>query len=85
LSFEVKSMTEIITNIGDLREFLEKQESLGVKNLEIDISADVLEKSPEIANKYGYSIIDGEDLPSGYFKLTLEYRGIIKSNSKIIN
>jgi hypothetical protein len=44
-----------------------------------------LEKSPEIANKYGYSIIDGEDLPSGYFKLTLEYRGIIKSNSKIIN
>ena len=31
-------MTEIITNTGDLREFLEKQESLGVKNLEIDIS-----------------------------------------------
>jgi hypothetical protein len=52
---------------------------------ESPISADVLEKSPEIANKYGYSIIDGEDLTSGYFELTLEYRGIIKSNSKIIN
>ncbi|BDC18429.1 hypothetical protein [Acidianus sp. HS-5] len=74
-------MTEIITNIGDLRDFLEEQENLGVKNLEIVISENVLERSPEIANKYGYSIIDGEDLPNGYFKLTLEYRGVGKSNS----
>lgn len=73
-------MTEVITNVGDFRSFLERQESLGVKNLEVVVSEEVLEKSPEIANKYGYSIIDSEDLPNGYFKLTLEYRGIGKSN-----
>ncbi|ARM74920.1 hypothetical protein [Acidianus manzaensis] len=65
-------MVNILENKGDLRNFI--QENLGKEKIEVIISSSVLESSPEIVGKYGYSIIDGEDLPNGYFKLTLEYR-----------
>ncbi|AWR96439.1 hypothetical protein DFR86_01995 [Acidianus sulfidivorans JP7] len=65
-------MVNIVENEGDFKNFI--QENLGKERIEVIVSSSVLEASPEIANKYSYSIIDGEDLPNGYFKLTLEYR-----------
>ncbi len=67
-------MSEILDNEGDLRTFLESQEKLRTQKLEIVIPEKLLENSPYISKKYGYSIIDGEDLPNGYIKLTLVYR-----------
>jgi hypothetical protein len=68
-------MSEILDNEGDLSTFLEAQEKLRAQKIEIVIPEKLLEDSPYISKKYGYSIIDGEDLPNGYIKLTLVYRG----------
>lgn len=65
-------MVNVIENDASLKSFI--QENLGKATLEVIITENVLEKAPEIVNKYGYSIVDGEDLPNGYFKLTLVKR-----------
>ncbi|NON62252.1 hypothetical protein [Acidianus sp. RZ1] len=68
-------MVEVLSNEGELKGFLQKMEDSGVKRVEIVISEETLEKSPAIAGKYGYAVVDGEDLPGGLYKLTLELRG----------
>ncbi len=67
-------MSELIQSEEELRSYLQAKEALGAEKVEIVVTESVLEASPEIARKYNYSIVDGEDLPNGYVKLYLVYR-----------
>ncbi|MDT7860906.1 MAG: hypothetical protein RRA45_01635 [Saccharolobus sp.] len=69
-------MVDILVNKKDVEVFLSKQrDKCKIGDLiEIVVLERVLEELPHIASKYGFSIIDGENLEGEVIKIKLEFR-----------
>ncbi|ABP94720.1 hypothetical protein MsedC_0555 [Metallosphaera sedula] len=65
-------MSEIVTNERDLASLLEREG--GKPRLTIVVDSGLITTCIPVIKKYNYALIDAEDLPNGFFKLTLELR-----------
>ncbi|AEB95653.1 MAG: hypothetical protein QXR57_06800 [Metallosphaera sp.] len=65
-------MPDIVTDEKGLVSFLASHK--GEDRLTVVINEAVLRVLIPVIRKYDYALIDAEDLPNKFFKLTLEYR-----------
>ncbi len=69
-------MADVLVNEKEVERYLSIQKDKSKKGdtIEITVSEDLLEKLPSIANKYGFSIIDGDNIKEGLVRIVLEFR-----------
>ncbi|EHP70880.1 MAG: hypothetical protein RXS23_01960 [Metallosphaera yellowstonensis] len=65
-------MSEVVDNEKELSSLLDRE--AGKRRISVVITGVLLERCIPIFQKYGYAVIDGEDLPNGYFRITAELR-----------
>ncbi|QKR00340.1 hypothetical protein GWK48_08095 [Metallosphaera tengchongensis] len=66
-------MSEILINESELSSYLERVK--GEQKVKIIVGKALITSCIPVIKKYNYALVDAEDLPNDYFKLTLEYRG----------
>ncbi|MCG3109801.1 hypothetical protein L3N51_02097 [Metallosphaera sp. J1] len=65
-------MSEIVSNERDLSSLLEREK--GKPRITVVVDRTLITTCIPVIKKYSYALIDAEDLPNGFFKLTLEFR-----------
>ncbi|WP_338599423.1 hypothetical protein V6M85_09905 [Sulfolobus tengchongensis] len=73
-------MVEVLSSKKDVEVFLSKNKDkckIG-DIIDIVISESVLEDIPTIVSKYGFSMIDGENIGEDVIKVRLEFRQIFR-------
>lgn len=67
-------MSEIVTNERELSSLLERES--GKVRINVVVTGSLLERCVSVFQRFGYAVIDGEDLPNGYFKIVAELRRV---------
>ncbi|AOL16289.1 hypothetical protein BFU36_05765 [Sulfolobus sp. A20] len=69
-------MADVLVNEKEVERYLNIQKNKSKKGdiIDIIVAEDLLEKLPSIVNKYGFSIVDGDNIEARLVRIVLEFR-----------